>query len=124
MTTPLSPQARAEAYAALERRYDGPIPQAALDRLEYGSATNAEIARTSDSIAFFHGEIRCMRRSAKRWTERGNREMARQNIEDSWLYLREWRALRRHLKDLRGTDSAVKGAKQFFDTIYPKEPES
>ena len=100
----------APTYADLERRYSGPIPQEALDRLRHGSATKAEIIRVQDSIAFFYGEIKRMRRSAKRWFERGNLEMARHNIADSWLYLREWRALRRRLKELRGTDAVVKGA--------------
>ncbi len=93
-------------YGALERRYDGPIPADALDRLRFGSALMAEIARVEDSIAFFRQEIVRMRRSAKRWFQRGNVEMARNNIADSWLYLREWRALRRHLKELRAESKA------------------
>jgi hypothetical protein len=88
-------------YAALERRYDGPIPIDALDRLRFGSGLMAEMARIEDSIAFFRQEIVRMRRSAKRWFERGNIEMARQNITDSRLYLGEWRTLRRRLGDLR-----------------------
>ena len=120
--TDTATQARAPTYADLERRFDGPIPQEALDRLRYGSATNAEIAHTEDSLAFFRSEIVRMCRSAKKWFARGNLDMARSNIADSWLYLREWRALRRRLNDLRGTDAAVKGAGQFFDTLIPKEP--
>ena len=88
-------------YGALERRYDGPIPADALDRLRFGSGLMAEIARTEDSIVFFRGEIVRMRTSARRWFERGNLEMARHNIADSRLYLREWRTLRRRLGDLR-----------------------
>ena len=88
-------------YAALERRYDGPIPADALDRLRFGSALMAEIARTEDSIVFFRQEIVRMRKSARRWFERGNLEMARQNITDSRLHLREWRTLRRPLGHLR-----------------------
>jgi hypothetical protein len=88
-------------YAALERRYDGPIPIDALDRLRFGSGLMAEMARIEDSIVFFRQEIVRMRRSAKRWFERGNIEMARQNITDSRLYLREWRTLRRRLENLR-----------------------
>ncbi len=61
----------------------------------------AEIARVEGSIAFFRGEIVRMRRSAKKWFERGNLEMARHNITDQRLYLREWRTLRRRLGDLR-----------------------
>ena len=88
-------------YSALERRYDGPIPADALDRLRFGSALMAEIARVEDSIVFFRQEIVRMRKSARRWFERGNLEMARQNITDSRLYLREWRTLRRRLGNLR-----------------------
>ena len=88
-------------YAALERRYDGPIPADALDRLRFGSGLKAEISRTEDSIVFFRQEIVRMRKSARRWFERGNLEMARHNIADSRLYLREWRTLRRRLENLR-----------------------
>ena len=88
-------------YGALERRYDGPIPADALDRLRFGSGLMAEIARVEDSIVFFRQEIVRMRKSARRWFERGNLEMARSNIADSRLYLREWRTLRRRLGDLR-----------------------
>jgi len=88
-------------YGALERRYDGPIPADALDRLRFGSSLMAEIARTEDSIVFFRQEIVRMRKSARRWFERGNLEMARQNIADSRLYLREWRTLRRRLGNIR-----------------------
>ncbi len=88
-------------YGALERRYDGPIPAEALDRLRFGSGLMAEIARTEDSIVFYRQEIVRMRKSARRWFERGNLEMARHNIADSRLYLREWRTLRRRLEDLR-----------------------
>ena len=107
---------------AAENRFDGPMPPKVIDRLRHGSVTAAEIVRTEGSIAFFHGEIKRMRRSAKRWFERGNMEMARHNMDDSWLYLREWRALRRRLADLRGTNAAVKGAKRVFDIISPQEP--
>ena len=93
-------------YGALERRYDGPIPTEALDRLRFGSGLMAEIARTEDSIVFFRQEIVRMRKSARRWFERGNLEMARHNIADSWLYLREWRVLRRRLKELRAEAKA------------------
>ncbi len=88
-------------YAALERRYDGPIPIDALDRLRFGSGLMAEMTRIEDSIVFFRQEIVRMRRSARRWFERGNIEMAHQNITDSRLYLREWRTLRRRLENLR-----------------------
>ena len=110
------------SYADLERRYDGPIPQEALDRLRYGSATNAAIAETEGLIAYYRAEICRMRRSAKKWFARGNLEMTRNCMDDSWLYLRGWRALRARLKDLRGTGAAVKGAGRFFDGLNPKEP--
>ena len=110
-------------YADLERRYNGPIPQEALDRLRYGSSLNAEIAKIEGLIAYYRGQIVRMRRSAKKWFARGNLEMARQNMNDSWFYLREWRALRRRLNELRGTDAAVKGAGRFFDALNPKGPD-
>ena len=112
----------APTYADLERRYNGPIPQEALDRLRHGSATKAEIARVEDSIAFFHGEKTRAERSARRWLERGNVEMHDRNLADVELYKREWRKLRARLKDLRGTDAAVKGAGRFFDVLDPREP--
>ena len=96
----------APTYADLERRYNGPIPKEALDRLRHGSGLKAEIAGTEDSIAFYRAEIIRMRRSAKKWFARGNLDMARQNIGDSWLYLREWRKLRAHLKELRADPKA------------------
>jgi len=111
------------ARTIAELRYDGPYPPDVIDRLRYGSATNAEIARTEDSIAFFRDQILRMRRSAKKWRARGNMQMVGLNMLDSRFYLREWRKLRRHLNDLRGTNAALKGAKQFFDTLYPKEPD-
>ncbi len=100
-----------EAYAALERRYDGPMPAEALERLRFGSALKAEIAKIEASIAFFREQIVEMRRSARRWCRRGNLEMARRNIEDSRLYLAEWRALRRRLAALRTELGARRSAR-------------
>ena len=100
----------APTYADLELRYNGPIPQEALDRLRYGSETEAEIARTEDLVVYFRAEILRMRQYAKKWFQRGHIEMTRNCMNDSWLYLREWRALRRRLSELRGTGAAVKGA--------------
>ena len=116
--TPEQMQERAEA----ERRWDGPMPPEVIDRLRYGSSLNAEIARVEDSIHFFRGEIIRMRRSAKKWFSRGNLEMARNNMNDSRLYLREWRALRARLAELRGTGAAVQGAGRFFEALDPKGP--
>ena len=107
-------------YADLERRYTGPIPQEALDRLRYGSSLNAEIAETEGTIAFYRDQIVRMRPSAKRWRARGNLGMARLNIADSWFYLRQWRALRARLAELRGANAAVQGAGRFFDALSPK----
>ena len=106
---------------ALEARFDGPIPQEDRDILRYGSVTAAEIARTLNSIAYFHGEIEAAKRSAKRWAQRGNDEMARRNLADVELYWREWRRDRARLKELRGTLASLKGAKRLFDTLSPKE---
>lgn len=100
-----------EASAALERRYDGPIPAEPLERLRFGSALEAEIAKIEASVAFFREQIVEMRRSARRWFGRGNLEMARRNIEDSRLYLAEWRVLRRRLADLRTELAARKSAR-------------
>jgi hypothetical protein len=111
-----------DARIAAENRWDGPMPPEVIDRLRYGSATNAEIVRVEDSIAFFFGEIVRLRRSAKRWIERGNPIMARRNMRDVRLYRREWRVLRARLKDLRGTDATVKGAERFFNGLSPREP--
>ena len=113
-----------DAYGKLERRYDGPIPQAALDRLRYGSAAAAEIVKIGDSMYFFKGECRRLLRSSRKWLLRGNVEMHNRNRTDARLYLDEWKALRAALNDLRGTDAALKGAKQFFDTVFPKEPDT
>lgn len=112
-------------YADLERRFNGPIPQHLLDALKHGSATNAEIVRVEDSIFFYRGEIVRKRRSAKKWRALGNLEMVRRNMTDSRLYLREWRKLRRHLKDLRATAASLKGAKRVLSLIsqvMDKEP--
>ena len=111
-----------DARTIAELRWDGPMPPAVIDRLEHGSAAAAEIARVKDSIAFFHGEIARVERSAKRWAERGNDEMARRNLADVELYRREWRRDRARLKDLRATEAGLKGAKRFFDVLNPKEP--
>ncbi len=100
-----------KAYAALERRYDGPIPAEALEGLRFGSALEAEVAKIEVSIAFFREQIVEMRQSAKRWFHRGNLEMARRNIEDSRLYLGEWRVLRRRIAVLRPELGARKSAR-------------
>ncbi len=100
-----------KAYAALERRYDSPIPTEALEELRFGSALEAEVAKIEASIAFFREQIVEMRQSAKRWFHRGNLEMARRNIEDSRLYLAEWRVLRRRLAVLRPELGARKSAR-------------
>ena len=114
---------RPPTYGDLERRYDAAIPQAALDSVRYGSAPAAEIVRVEDSLHFFKGECRRMLRSARKWLLRGNVEMHDRNRTDAQLYLDEWKALRAALNDLRGTGAAVKGAKRFFDALYPKEPD-
>ena len=67
MNNTVPDNARAEA----ERRYNGPMPPEVIDRLEYGSTTNAAIVRTEDSIAFFRAEIIAMRRSAKKLRNQG-----------------------------------------------------
>ncbi len=110
MTEPLT-------YADLERRFDGPIPQPAPDAIRHGSATNAAIVRTKDSLAFFRGLIMRAGPSARTWRALGYEKMVEQNIGDGWFYLREWRVLRRRLNDLRGTDAAVANAAQVFDQI-------
>ena len=107
----LSEDETLEASAALERRYDGPIPAEPLERLRFGSALEAEIAKIEASVAFFREQIVEMRRSARRWFGRGNLEIARRNIEDLRLYLAEWRVLRRRLADLRTELAARKSAR-------------
>ena len=107
-------------YADLERRYTGPIPQEALDRLRYGSSLNAEIARVEDEMHFFrrlHGRTIA---SVSDWLTRDNHEMHDANRRDAALYFRQWRALRARLPELRGTNAAVKGAGRFFEALDPK----
>ena len=109
-----------------ELRYDGPMPPEVIDRLRYGSATNAEIARTEDSIAFHEEHMRRMEKSALKWRDRGNLKMMDLNIETAEFHARKIGELRErlfHLKDQRATGAALKGAKQFFDILSPKEPD-
>ncbi len=106
----------------LEARYDGPIPQEDRDILRYGSATAAEIARVEDSMHFFRRDHGRLQVSARAWLDRGDVVMYARNRADARLSFREWRALRRDLKDLRATEAGLKGAKRFFDVLNPKEP--
>ncbi len=110
------------AYGKLERQFDGPIPQAALDRLKYGSAAAAEIARVEDSMHFYRRDHGRLQVSAREWLARGKPVMYARNRADARLYFREWRALRRDLTDLRATEAGLKGAKRVFDFLSPKEP--
>ena len=121
-----------DTYHDLQLYYTGPIPQGHLDRLKHGSSVNAAIFETEGSIAFYRDEIIRMRRSAKKWFAQGNLEMARHNMDDSWLYLRAWRKLRVRLKDLRAQAKTealaraeraqVLNAEQVFEIISPREP--
>ena len=88
-----------ETLADLQRRYAYNIPQAALDRLKYGSATNAAIAETEDEMHFFRGETRRMLKSSRRWLAKGNREMFNGNRDHARFYLAEWQALRARLTE-------------------------
>ena len=111
-----------DARTTAERRYDGPMPPAVIARLKHGSATAAEIARVEDSMHFYRCEHGRLQVSAREWLARGNPVMYARNRADARLYFREWRALRRDLKDLRATEAGLKGAKRVFDIISPKEP--
>ena len=109
-------------YADLERRYTGPIPQEALDRLRYGSSLEAEIVRVEDEMHFFRRLHSRTISSVSDWLTRDNREMHDANRKDAALYFRQWRALRARLTELRGTNAAVQGAGRFFDALDPKGP--
>ncbi|KKK74945.1 hypothetical protein LCGC14_2878700, partial [marine sediment metagenome] len=103
-------------------RWDGPMPPEVIDRLKYGSATAAEIARVEDSMHFYRREHGRSQVSARGWLALGYPVMYARNRADSRLYFREWRALRGVLKDLRATEAGLKGAKRVFDVLNPKEP--
>ena len=107
-----------------QRQFDGPIPQEVRDRIRHGSVLKAEIAKCEDSIVFFKGETRRILRSSRKWLLQGNREMYDSNRDDARFYLNGWTKHRAHLKDLRATDASLKSAKQFFDTVFPKEPDT
>ncbi len=110
-----------DARTIAERQYDGPYPPAVIDHLKYGSETAAEIARVEDSMHFYRRDHGRLQVSAREWLARGNPVMYARNRADARLYFREWRALRRDLKDLRATEAGLKGAKRFFNIISPKE---
>jgi len=112
-----------DARTITERQYDGPMPPAVIARLKYGSAAAAEIARVEDSMHFFRREHSRAQVSARAWSARGEFGRHDRNLEDARLYFREWRVLRRDLKDLRATEAGLKGAKRFFDVLNPKEPD-
>ena len=105
-----------------EERYDAAIPESALRRLKYGSATAAEIARVEDSMHFYRRDHGRLQVSAREWLARGNAVMYARNRADARLYFREWRRDRARLTDLRATEAGLKGAKRFFDVLNPKEP--
>jgi len=44
------------------------------------------------------------------------------NRVDARFYRLRWMTCRARLKDLRATAASLKGAQQFFDSIYPKGP--
>ena len=112
-----------ETLADLQRRYAYNIPQAALDRLKYGSATNAAIVETEDLIAFYKSEIFRINRSACRWGERGNLLMMNATVVTVREYSHELSRLRAKLTELRGTNAAVQGAGRFFEALNPKGPD-
>jgi len=111
------------ARTIAELWYDGPMPPEVIDRLKHGSALKAEIVRCEDSVAFYKDEISRLNRSVRRWEEKGNLGMMNANIQTVREYTGELSRLRAWLKDLRATDASLKGAKQFFDTLSPKEPD-
>ena len=117
-------EAQRQARAAAELRYNGPIPPEVIDRLKHGSVLKAEIVRCEDSIAFFKGETRRMLCSSHKWLLQGNRDMHGHNRVDARFYRLRWMTHRARLKDLRATDASLKGAQQFFDTVFPKEPDT
>ncbi len=110
-------------YAALERRYNGPIPQDELDALWHGSVKNKAIADIEGLIEFHEEYQARMLASAPKWLTRGNRAMHDDNIATAEFHGREISKLKSRLFDLRSTKAAVKGAGRFFDTLSPKEPD-
>ncbi len=108
---------KVDRYAELERRYDGPRPQAALDAIGHGSTLDDEIARTEREVAYFRREFLASRASARRWFHNGNREMHGHNQEDARLYLDGYQDTRLLLRRLRGERASVKNAQRVIDTI-------
>jgi hypothetical protein len=86
--------------AELEARYDGPIPDCALDALRHGSALAADLAEVRAEISFFREMATRSRRSGKTWRGRGHDNLAARALVDCRVYLAGWRARRRRLKTL------------------------
>ncbi len=95
------------AYAALERRYNGPIPQEELDALFYGSVRNRAIADIEGSIEFHQGYKARMEASAPKWLTRGNRVMHDDNLDTAKYHEREIAKLKSRLFDLRSTKATA-----------------
>ncbi|MEE8607178.1 MAG: hypothetical protein V3S55_06225 [Nitrospiraceae bacterium] len=101
----------------LEERYDAAIPESALRRLKYGSATAAEIARVEDSMHFYRRDHGRLQVSAREWLARGNPVMYARNRADARLYRREWKTLRGELNILRSDRAAFANATRVLDQI-------
>ena len=99
MTHSISPSYLSR-LAALEARYDGPIPAHDIRALRHGSVLAADIAETEAEVAFFRAMIVASRTSSRAWLRRGNRSMTLAVQADTWRYLRAWRKARHKLAEL------------------------
>jgi len=86
--------------AALEARYDGPIPAHGMRAWRHGSALASDIAETEAEIAFFRAMIIASRTSSRAWLRRGNRSMTSAVQADGRRYLKAWRNARHKLAEL------------------------
>ncbi len=108
----------------LEARYDGAIPQEALDLLRHGSRQDVEIARLEDSMWFFKDECRRMLRSARQWSLRGNTMMKLRNRNDAQFHLVRWKSANRRRNILRSDKAAFANATRVLDQIAQVTDES
>lgn len=89
-----------ERFSDLERRYDGPIPPAALATLRHGSYHNALVCEAAGMVAFFErmarGQVHDVIRPRK--VTGSYRPYMRGDLH---LYLRERRKWRNRLEGLQ-----------------------
>lgn len=110
------PPSSLSRLAALEARYDGPIPIHDIHALRHGSTLAADIAETEAEVAFFRAMILSSGTASRAWLRRGNRSMTLALQADARRHLKAWRSARHKLAELlqewKAREARVDAARQ------------